>query len=109
METGIIQKLVQGIEVISPMKTGDTKNYCNIAIFNIYYILGKSGKNPWALIHAIFCIIISVKSFNLWHLKEMLIKQTALDNNKYAKGMFLDILKAFDTLNHASLQSKMYK
>ncbi len=39
----------------------------------------------------------------------MLIKQTALDNNKYAKGMFLDILKAFDTLNHASLQSKMYK
>ena len=39
---------------------------------------------------------------------ELVEEITTLDNNKYAIGIFVDLKKAFDTVNHDILAKKLY-
>lgn len=120
LESGIIPQDLKIAKVIPVYKTGDSKVFSNfrpisilpcfskilekivytrisnhLTVNNILYPHQYGFRKCYSTEHALLHLVNNIS--------------TALDDKKFALGVFLDLSKAFDTVNHRTLISKLHR
>ena len=117
-ETGKFPDILKTAKVIPTFKKGDPLNCNNYRPISLLSNMGKLieiliYKRVYIFLEQNSCLYTHQFGFRKKHSTNHALIQTtdeirnALDENKYICGVFLDFQKAFDTVNHKILFSKL--